>query len=139
MNTYYISDESFINSNIFQDFIRKNPAKGNLRIRAYAASGAIPVAGVNIIISTMADENTKIIFFEGVTNESGVIEKISLPAPRLSSDNLIAPDKTEYEIDAIYNPDNISAIYKVNIYEDVCVQPNINIVPELKVGGFNGR
>ena len=139
MNTYYATDEDFINSNTYQEFIKKNPAKGNLRIRAYAASGAVPIKGVNITISTMANDNTKIIFFEGITNESGLIEKISLPAPRLNSDNLIAPDKTEYEIDAVYAPDNISAIYKVNIYEDVCVQQNINIVPELKVGGFNGR
>lgn len=139
MNTYYAIDDDFINTEIYQDFIRKNPAKGNLRIRAYAANQAIPISGVNIVISTMANDNTRIIFFEGATNESGVIEKISLPAPRLNGDNLVAPEKTEYEIEATYNPDNVKAIYKVNIYEDVCVQQNINIVPELKVGGFNGR
>ena len=139
MNTYYAIDDDFINTEIYQDFIRKNPAKGNLRIRAYAANQAIPISGVNIVISTLVNDNTRIIFFEGATNESGVIEKISLPAPRLNGDNLIAPEKTEYEIEATYNPDNVKAIYKVNIYEDVCVQQNINIVPELKVGGFNGR
>lgn len=139
MNTYYAIDKDFMNSDIFRDFIRNNPAKGNLRIRAYAANQAVPISGVNIVISTFANDNTRIIFFEGTTNESGVIEKISLPAPRLSSDNLVAPKKTEYEIEATYNPDNIKAIYKVNIYEDVCVVQNINIVPELKVGGFNGR
>lgn len=139
MNTYYATDEDFINSDTFQEFIRNNPAKGNLRIRAYAANGAVPIKGVNITISTMANDNTRIIFFEGSTNESGVIEKISLPAPRLNSDNLIAPEKIEYEINAVYTPDNVSAIYKVNMYEDICVQQNINIVPELKVGGFNGR
>lgn len=139
MNTYYAIDKDFMNSDIFRDFIRNNPAKGNLRIRAYAANQAVPISGVNIVISTFANDNTRIIFFEGTTNESGVIEKISLPAPRLSSDNLVAPEKTEYEIEATYDPDNIKAIYKVNIYEDVCVVQNINIVPELKVGGFNGR
>lgn len=139
MNTYYAIDKDFMESDIFREFIRNNPAKGNLRIRAYAANQAIPISGVNIVISTMANDNTRIIFFEGATNESGVIEKISLPAPRLNGDNLIAPEKTEYEIEATYNPDNVKAIYKVNIYEDVCVQQNINIVPELKVGGFNGR
>ncbi len=139
MKTYYVTDEDFINSDVYQDFIRNNPAKGNLKIRAYAANQAVPIKGVKIIISTMANDNTKIIFYEGETNDSGVIEKISLPAPRLSSDNMLVPDKIEYEIDAIYTPDNISAIYKINMYEDVCVQQNINIVPELKVGAFNGR
>ena len=139
MNTYYAIDKDFMETDTFREFIKNNPAKGNLRIRAYAANQAIPISGVNIVISTMANDNTRIIFFEGATNESGVIEKISLPAPRLNGDNLIAPEKTEYEIEATYNPDNVKAIYKVNIYEDVCVQQNINIVPELKVGGFNGR
>ena len=139
MNTYYAIDKDFMETDTFREFIKNNPAKGNLRIRAYAANQAIPISGVNIVVSTMANDNTRIIFFEGATNESGVIEKISLPAPRLNGDNLIAPEKIEYEIEATYNPDNVKAIYKVNIYEDVCVQQNINIVPELKVGGFNGR
>ncbi len=139
MNTYYAIDKDFMDTDTFREFIKNNPAKGNLRIRAYAASGAIPISGVNIVISTIVNDNTRIIFYEGTTNESGIIEKISLPAPRLNGDNLVAPLKTEYEIEATYAPDNIKAIYKVNIYEDVCVLQNINIVPELKVGGFNGR
>ena len=139
MKTYYITDEDFLNTQEFKDFITSNPARGNLRIRAYAANEAIPIKGVKIIVSTMINPNTKVIFYEGETNDSGVIEKLSLPAPELSTDNLLVPNKTEYEIDAFYVPDNLTTIYKVNIYEDVCVEQKINIVPELKVGGFNGR
>ncbi len=138
MKTFYISDDSFINTSAYEEFMRSNPVKGRLRIRAYAASGALPVKGVKVIISTYVDDY-KIIFFEGLTDESGVIPKIELPAPRLNSDNMLVPDKREYEVEALYSPDNIKSIYKINIYEDICVEQIINIVPELKVGGFNGR
>ena len=139
MNTYYITDEDFLNTDEFKEFMISNPERGNLRIRAYAANEAIPIKGVKVVVFTMINPSTRVIFFEGETDESGVIEKLSLPAPKLDDDNMLVPNKTEYEIDANYVPDNISTIYKVDIYEDVCVEQKINIVPELKVGGFNGR
>lgn len=135
MKVYYIQDKDFINTELFKSYMRENPAKGNLKVRAYAASLAIPIEGVRLIVSSVYNDN-KIIFYEGKTNESGLSEKISLPAPRLSSDNLEVPEKREYEIEAIYDKDGIKALYKVNIYEDVCVMQDINIVPEIKVGGF---
>ena len=55
------------------------------------------------------------------------------------NDNLVVPEKTEYEIEVLYKPDGIKSLYKVNLYEDVCVMQDINIVPEIKVGGFNGN
>ena len=139
MKVYYITDKDFINSEIFSEYMKNNPEKGNLKVRAYSASLAVPVKGVKVIVSSYFDENNKIIFYEGETDESGLTPKISLPAPRLSNDNMIVPLKKEYEIEAIYPKDNIKLLYKVDIYEDVCVMQDINIVPELKVGGFNGR
>ena len=139
MKVYYLNDEDLIASALFQKFLTDNPASGMLKIRSFAASMAVPIKGLRVIVSSMLDDNTKVIFFEGVTDESGMIENIKLPAPKLSNDNLVAPVKTEYEIEANYDPDNIKLIYKINMYEDVCVMQNINITPTLKVGGFNGR
>ena len=84
----------------------------------------------------MINNNTKVIFFEGETNDSGVIENISLPAPKLDISNMMAPNTLVYDVYTIYEPDNIKTLYKVNMYEDVCVIQNINIVPELKLGDF---
>ena len=136
MNTYNINDDNFINSDIYKEFIKQNPSRGSLRIRAYAASEAIPIKGLKVTISTEFD-NSNIIFFEGVTNESGVIEKISLPAPKLVTDNLDVPNKTSYEILATYEKEKLNKVYKVNMYEDVCVVQNINVAPStLEVGDF---
>lgn len=136
MNTYNIKDDNFINSDLYKDFIKQNPSRGSLRIRAYTASGAIPIKGLKVTISTEY-KNSNIIFYEGATNESGTIEKISLPAPKLVVDNLDVPNKTTYEILAVYEPEKLNTVYKVNMYEDVCVVQNINVAPKtLDVGDF---
>ena len=128
MKTYNINDESLINSLEYKDFLINNPSRGYLSIRAYAASQAIPISGLKIIVSSIIGDS-KVIFFEGSTNSSGMIGNISLPAPLLNSNDLETPSKTEYEISATYIPENLNKIYKVNIYENVSVIQNINIIP----------
>ena len=135
MNTYNINDENFINSDIYKSFIKENPVNGYLKIRAYSASGAIPVRGLRIVVSTEYEGST-IIFYDGFTDTSGVIEKIVLSAPRLTSDNLDVPSKIVYDIKATYPNNLVDLKYQVNIYEDVFVIQNINIVPEASSGGL---
>ena len=133
MNIYNINDNNFINSKIYKDYLNDNPKKGGLRIRAYAASGAIPITNVNITISKIIDNNL-VIFYQGVTDSSGLIEKIVLPAPELELSNLGIPRKATYDIKATYN--NMDKLYKVNIYENVCVVQNINIIPDMNAEGM---
>ena len=77
--------------------------------------------------------NNKVIFFEGNTNESGIIERITLPAPRLNQNNLDAPSSTTYEIAATYEEGNLTNIYRVNIYENIYVIQTISVVPTMNV------
>ncbi len=133
MNTYYVSDKEFMNSNLYKEFINDNPSRGSLRVRAYAANGAIPISGLKVVVSTNY-LNNKIVFFEGYTDESGVIEKISLPTPELSMNNMEVPSNIVYDLLSTYQ--NINQLYKINVYEGVCVLQNINIVPE---GGYSGN
>lgn len=136
MNTFYISDQNFTNSETYQNFLKDNPSAGYLRIRAFAANQAIPISGLNITISKMIGGNN-VIFFEGATNSSGLIERITLPTPKIDPNNLDAPNSITYDINTIYNNDN--KIYKVNMYENVYVIQDINIVPNINtmmMGGF---
>ena len=132
MNTYNIEDKQYVNSEEFKNFMEQNPTYGYLRIRAYAASGAIPISGLKIEITTKINKN-RFIFFEGYTNESGLIDNISLPAPKLETNNLDIPNKTIYEIKATYLPNNTNLTYEVNMYENVFVVQNINIVPDSSI------
>lgn len=139
MNTFNINDLNFINSETYENFIIKNPSSGNLRVRAYAASGAIPISGLKVVVSKVIDNNN-VIFYEGYTNSSGVIDRIPLPAPKLDTDDLNIPNFTTYDIVATYIPDNVNLLFKVNMYEDVYVVQNINIVPDMNsnMGGSSG-
>ena len=132
MNIYNFNDEGFKNTQIYQNFINDNPGIGYLKIRASAASQAIPISNLKVVVSKTIG-NDKIIFFEGTTNSSGVIEKIALPAPKQNTDDLTAPNSTTYDIDAKYEPDNLKDIYKVNIYDNIYVIQRINVVPTLNV------
>lgn len=133
MNNYNINNEEFINSNIYKDFIKNNPVYGYLSIRAYAANQAIPIPNLKIIISTYIG-NYETVFFEGYTNQSGIIEKISLPVPRLDSNNLDAPNKITYKISSMSDSGNVNKTYFVNMYENISVIQNISIVSDMNNG-----
>ena len=129
---FNINDENFKKSSTYKNFITTHPSSGSLRIKASAANGAVPISGVKIVVTTKIDNNT-VIFYEGYTDNSGLINSIILPAYKLDNDNLVIPEKTEYSVEATYIPDNLSMTFKVNIYENINVVQNINIVPELRI------
>ena len=135
MNTYNIDDTELNNLNLYQDFIKENAGIGYRRIRAYGASEAVPIEGVNIEVSTLLGYNTKLVFFTGKTDASGMIERLELPAPKEGIDNLIAPKKTVYNIKASY--DGTVENIKVNLYDGICVQQIINVVPSTLIRGIS--
>lgn len=128
--TYNYNDEELQNLSWFQDFLNNNTSTGMLKIRAYSASEAVPVEGLNVIVSTLIDDN-EVIFYEGYTDESGTIDRIVLPAPKISDNNLVSPLKTVYNIKALYPRENMNKEYSINMFEDVCVVQNINVVPDM--------
>ena len=125
-------DPNFITTTTYKEFINQNKSYGYLNIRAYAASLAIPIKGLNVVVFKNID-NKKVVFYIGTTDESGIIEKISLPTPTVSSDDEVAPASQDYEIEATY--ENQKLIYKVIMYSNISVNQNINVVPIMKVGG----
>ncbi len=138
MNTYNINDTEFTNSAVYQEFIKNNPSKGFLKIRAYAANGAVPISGLKVVVTKNINENTNVIFFEGITNSSGIIDNIALPAPTSITDNLIIPRMTTYSILATYPPDNVNQSYIVNIYDNLSVLQNVVVIPSMMVGEIYG-
>ena len=130
MNTYNFNDDAYQNTSSYQNFITANPSQGYLKVRASAASQALPISGLKIVVSKIIDDN-KIVFFEGETDSSGVIERIVLPSPKLNTNNLDAPKSTTYDVVATYEPDNLNTTYRVNIYENIYVIQTINVVPTL--------
>ncbi len=79
-NTLY-TVESIPIIETYQDFLTKNTDTGSLKIQAYAAQQAIPVSGVNVTISKQFSDLKKVFYENLVTDESGIIDNIILPAP----------------------------------------------------------
>ena len=119
--------DEFVKSSLYDSFMRENSGIGNLKIRAYAASLALPVSGLEVTVSTIVD-NYNVIFFTGKTDASGMIENIELPAPILGN-NLVIPNTITYNILAGNNN------YSVNMYDGICVIQNINSI----LGDINGN
>ena len=126
MNNVNITDSNFISTIVYKKFMIENTGRGILNIRASFANQALPITNLKVVVSKEI-ENYNVIFYEGVTNISGLIEKISRPTPPKENDDLIAPKNTTYKITTLYN--NREYTYVVNMYDGICVVQNINIVP----------
>ena len=130
MENIYINNLNDNNS-FYQSFKKNYPGIGRLKIRAYGANEAIPISGLKIIVSTIYDDK-KLIFFDGYTNDSGIVEKIELPTPKYDINDLVVPESIIYIVDAIYKVDNSEQEFNVNMYDGVCVLQNISIIPNVK-------
>ena len=122
---YDFDNEEFKNSSIYKNFINNNSGKGVLKIEASTASEAYPLKDVEIIISKIIN-NDKIIFYKGVTNESGIIDGIVLPTKEISKEVTDVSDIvfTTYDLLAKYPKYNLEKKYDITIFDNVkVIQP----------------
>lgn len=124
-------DESFKNTNDFLEFKNLNPGVGRLKIRAFAANEALPVPNVHVVVSCLFHD-MKIVFFDGVTDASGMTSVIELPTPSTNSDDLIVPEAINYEVESEDVEMNNKQSFVVKMYNGICVVQNIIIVPNME-------
>ena len=122
-----ISYDEFKKLSIFNNFITTNSGVGRLKIRAYAASEALPVAGLEVVVSSIID-NYNVIFFDGFTDASGVVETINLPAPKAVINNMDVPLSAKYLLTARDTKSSREYTFSISMYDGVCVVQNINII-----------
>jgi len=123
-------NEIMFNEDSFKNFLDENKGRGYLNIRAYAANFAIPMSGVEVKVSKIID-NKKVVFFDGVTNESGIISSIILPTPINTSNDLEVPKSITYDIWAKYDDQDLN--YVVSMFSDISVLQNISVVPSIRL------
>ncbi len=126
-----ISYEEFKNTDLYEDFIKENNDVGNLKVQVFTAYGAIPVPDTNIVVYKDIEEY-RIIFFQGVTDSSGIISDIVLPAPKMVTSNEEAPIYIIYNMTA-FNTGyetlknfSIGMLGGVNVIQYVKMLPDIN-------------
>lgn len=124
--------EKEFNTEEYKEYISSNPGTGYLNIRAYAANSAIPIEGLDVKVYKVIDDE-RVVFYEGKTNNSGIISQIELPAPLINSNDEIAPSFQEYTVEATYNGNKLSFITR--IFNGIQVLQNINVVPNIRLDG----
>ena len=140
MNIVNINDVGFKDTDTYKNFMKDNPTNGCLKIRASLANEALPISNMNILITKDIDEY-RIVFFEGKTDESGMINNINLPTPARTENDEIAPNFTTYDITATYAPENLDKVYNVSLCCSSCLVQYINVVPNtnLELEDNNGN
>lgn len=123
-----ISDESLKNDPAYLEFLRNNPGNGFLKIRASAANEAVPISGIQIKVTKLIG-NTNVVFFEGQTDGSGMINNISLPAPAAIASDEDVPQFTDYNVSATGSMQDLKEEYSVAICCGITVIQYISVTP----------
>ena len=108
----------------YAQFLAKNPYSGRLKIQAYRGDQAFPVPQVQVTVTRQFTDGKRT-FFEGFTDENGIIDNIVLPAPsRVDSLTPSGPVTTAvYDLRAT-QPDYQTVQTQLEIFEGItAIQP----------------
>lgn len=126
-----INFDDFKNSELYESFIDGNPSKGYLKVQAFTTYQTIPIENVEIII-TKNFGDTKVLFFRGFTDISGIIDNIELPSPigTVDLNKYETPQYTLYDMEAVNDFYETIKKYELAIYGDTKVLQYIKMTPQ---------
>ena len=133
----FISYEEFKKSEAYPAFAEKNSATGSLKVQAFMADQAIPVANVEILI-TKEIANQVVVFFRGFTNSSGIIDNIILPAPPdiYNASTETISEFELYDLTAVKESFQTLQKYTIAIFGGLKSLQYIKMVPILRGGNY---
>ena len=135
-----ISFEEFKNTDLYADFLNENSDFGNLKVQAFTAYGAIPIPNTSIVVYKDIEEY-RVVFFQGLTDISGIISNISLPAPKMVTSNEETPIYTIYNMTAFNEGYETLKNYTIGMLGGVNVIQYVKMMPEINLEGvtINGN
>lgn len=109
----------------YAEFMRQNQSAGFLRIQAFAGPQTVPVSGAQVLVTHEFSDGTRR-FAAGETDESGILDGITLPAPSgalAQSPGSVLPYAL-YDI-RVSHPDYRTEVYRqVPVFDSVkSIQP----------------
>ncbi len=119
-----------------QEYTDVNDRRGTLQFRTYTARGALPVEGVRIVVSKTIG-GQKHVFYSLLTDNSGLTQVISLPAPPKELSE--APD-SPIQPYALYDAEITAAGYndviirELPVFEGVLSVQRVPMVPDVGQG-----
>lgn len=120
----------------YQDFINENPSVGTVKVQVFTAYGAIPVPDTAILITKVIG-NYNVVFFQGDTDSSGIIDNIELPAPAAVpiSNPDVVPGYTLYDMTAIHEGYETLKRYSIAMFGDVKIIQYVKMTPVVDLEG----
>ena len=64
----------------YEQFLSQNPGIGALRVQVFSGQQAIPIPNAEVVVTKDFSDGQQV-FFDGVTDISGIVDNIELPAP----------------------------------------------------------
>ncbi len=126
--------DSDLNDNVYEDFVYRRPATGNLRVQLSSAFGSFPIesGAVEVYRDFGGDKR---VFYKKTTDSSGIADNMPLPA--FPNDYSQTPESavqsaTEYMV-SVYHPDYTAVdAVPIKIYSNIetllpiTLQPTVN-------------
>ncbi len=110
----------------YESFLADNPQIGELRIQASTGGRAVPIAGAEITVSREFADGTKV-FATGITDGSGILDGIRLPAPdksRSQSPDTGKPTFAAYTVTVSHPQFQTQVFTRVPVFEGIkSIQP----------------
>lgn len=123
----------------YAQFLSENPYTGYLKVQAFRGEQAFPVPDVRVRISRDFTDGERT-FFEGVTDQNGIIDGITLPAP--SAENSLTPNgpvnTAVYTLTADH-PSYRAIRIPFAIYEGITAIQPLQLLLETEGGTPNGN
>lgn len=112
------------------NFESKNQGKGTLKVQAFSGREAFPIVNARVVVSKDF-ENESHIFFDDLTDTSGIVENMMLSSPSkdvAQRDNTILPYST-YSI-RVTHPYFITTVYEnVPVFDGITSIQPVNMIP----------
>ena len=130
--------EEFKKTESYKKFIEENPSTGRLKVEVFTAYKAVPIPDTEILITKDID-GSKVLFFRGLTDSSGMISNIELPSPA-ENKNFKPGDDAQYamyDVTAIHEGYERIKKYDVAIFGNTGVIQYIKMIPEINMEGID--
>lgn len=128
--------EEFKKTESYQKFIEENPSTGRLKVEVFTAYKAVPIPDTEILV-TKDIGDSKVLFFRGFTDSSGMISNIELPSPEedINYKPGDEPQYTRYDVTAIHDGFEKIKKYDVAIFGNTGIIQYIKMIPDVETGG----
>ena len=123
-----------------EEFLVDNPRSGFLRVQVFAGEQTFPISNANVVITKNFDRRENI-FYEEHTDSSGIMSRITLPAPDRSLSvypSSLQPYST-YDIVVTHPSFNRVIIKNCVIFDGIETTQLIEMIPGIRPNGSDSN